>query len=142
MEVPMCDNPIWKLFSWTHFSVLLCETRFTSNALNVAWTSTPYLCLWLDWVLSNRPVRCEVDQMNSSSDVQTTERQIKRPCFIERLEICGFFLNFNLATFLSFSNCLAGEDGQIKIWSKSGMLRSTLVSQGKIRPLLYLTIFN
>ncbi|MEQ2249290.1 Intraflagellar transport protein 80, partial [Ilyodon furcidens] len=24
----------------------------------------------------------------------------------------------------------AGEDGQIKIWSKSGMLRSTLVSQG------------
>lgn len=33
---------------------------------------------------------------------------------------------------------LAGEDGQIKIWSKSGMLRSTLASQGKAEtPLLY-----
>lgn len=27
---------------------------------------------------------------------------------------------------------LVGEDGQIKIWSKSGMLRSTLVQQGKL----------
>lgn len=33
--------------------------------------------------------------------------------------------------FICFSNYLAGEDGQIKIWSKSGMLRSTLASQGK-----------
>ncbi|GAA6090318.1 intraflagellar transport protein 80 homolog [Tachysurus ichikawai] len=28
----------------------------------------------------------------------------------------------------------AGEDGQIKIWSKSGMLRSTLAQQGKKPP--------
>lgn len=32
---------------------------------------------------------------------------------------------------IRFSHYLAGEDGQIKIWSKSGMLRSTLASQGK-----------
>lgn len=28
---------------------------------------------------------------------------------------------------------IAGEDGQIKIWSKSGMLRSTLANQGKAK---------
>lgn len=33
---------------------------------------------------------------------------------------------------------LAGEDGQIKIWSKSGMLRSTLVSQGKASENLFI----
>jgi len=32
-----------------------------------------------------------------------------------------------------FSHLLAGEDGQIKIWSKSGMLRSTLASQGQAK---------
>lgn len=34
---------------------------------------------------------------------------------------------------ICFSTYLAGEDGQIKIWSKSGMLRSTLASQGKAK---------
>lgn len=37
--------------------------------------------------------------------------------------------------FLSFDFCdnfTVGEDGQVKIWSKSGMLRSTLAQQGKL----------
>lgn len=38
---------------------------------------------------------------------------------------------FQILLFTRFSHCSAGEDGQIKIWSKSGMLRSTLASQGE-----------
>lgn len=33
-------------------------------------------------------------------------------------------------TFFVFLCVSAGEDGQLKIWSKSGMLRSTLAQQG------------
>lgn len=49
--------------------------------------------------------------------------------------MCIFFKfsYIHLDLFLYF--CIAGEDGQIKIWSKSGMLRSTLASQGKARDL-------
>lgn len=32
-----------------------------------------------------------------------------------------------------FPHFLAGEDGQIKMWSKSGMLRSTLATQGEAK---------
>lgn len=38
---------------------------------------------------------------------------------------------FTIVGLVSFFHCTAGEDGQIKIWSKSGMLRSTLASQGE-----------
>jgi hypothetical protein len=30
------------------------------------------------------------------------------------------------------TNALGGEDGQLKIWSKNGMLRSVLVQTGKL----------
>ena len=38
--------------------------------------------------------------------------------------------NINYTINYSFT---AGEDGQVKIWSRSGMLRSTLVSLGIVK---------
>lgn len=48
------------------------------------------------------------------------------------LTVCNVAISqITVVHLICFSNDLAGEDGQIKIWSKSGMLRSTLASQGK-----------
>lgn len=47
------------------------------------------------------------------------------------LPVRYYYYYFNIVGITSFLHYSAGEDGQIKIWSKSGMLRSTLASQGE-----------
>ncbi len=60
-----------------------------------------------------------------------------------KVEFCEFScLNLYILEvhFIIFSDYLAGEDGQIKIWSKSGMLRSTLASQGKAKDPCFISL--
>ena len=63
-------------------------------------------------------------------------------CFLiaDVIILCSYMRTLSLKTrdnvdLKNFFFYAAGEDGQVKVWSRSGMLRSTLVSLGKFSSL-------